>query len=245
MKLLPCYIQWVMISSLMYFTQYKVVPCQTAQTWSLDQNLNSHIDLIIIFTHIFKTKDRFLYWPDSSSKKAVHVFCRFNISMNLIRRSAGVLYLVLATSRKQQVFHISVTMELFQCICCCFPSCYEPRRHHAHRHWCFWDLIGLLNLVPGFIACALWQVFWGGEILTEGRCFLQQMYKRTNSGVMGLSDRKESSGIKSISHMTMIKRFRSSYVQGIILKLLNSRRQSGKFYVIYSWTKTSKNRLYI
>lgn len=163
--------------------------------------------------------------------------------MNATRRSEIVmyytLYLWLTISHNQQVFHLPVTMELFQCIASCFPSCYR----------CLLVLIVLLNVVvPGFtwfffvflnrflqrFSCEIdsqggncclsqpsaeyWGVFWSVKILMERWCFLQHMYKHTDSGIIGLSDGKESSSFKCLSHVTMIQRFCSVYAQEIISK---------------------------
>jgi len=136
-----------------------------------------------------------------------------------------MLYLWLTISHNQQVFHLPVTMELFQCITCCFPSCYR----------CLLVLIELLNVVvPGFTAfffvflngyikrfsseidsqggnccpsqpsAEYWGVFWSVKILMERWCFLQHMYKRTDSSIIGLSDGKEPSSFKCLGLVTMI-----------------------------------------
>ncbi|RHN69889.1 hypothetical protein MtrunA17_Chr3g0129681 [Medicago truncatula] len=52
-------------------------------------------------------------------------------------------------------------------------------------------------------------------------CFLQHMHKCTNSGTLRLSDWKEPTSFKKLSHITTIERFRSDACTRKQIKLLN------------------------
>ena len=86
---------------------------------------------------------------------------------------------------KQQCLHLSITLELFQCISCCLqPN--KPRWRDACRNCILRGRTGFLDAAtPYFRPRGLWNIYWIGKFWAERWSFLQHAYKITNSSILG------------------------------------------------------------